>query len=228
MNLSLPRHERYFYLGISIWFILITFIGFSKTFYISRDPNIPTNLIIHGFLYSCWVLLFVVQSTLISVKKFKIHMALGILGLILIIAMIPSGFYTVLYKVSLGKKGFDDAGYNLFTLSFAYIFVFLGLILRKNPFYHKRFMLFAMILLTMASSDRVAYLLELDGSQIFRKSLVFFPAIALFVFDFIKSRLFIWFNLLPIAIIITNFFFSDLFWLSPTGQKFMQFLLNFI
>lgn len=228
MNPNTAKSERYFYLGIGIWFLVISFIGFSQTFYINRDPQLSMNLIIHGVLFSCWILLFFVQTTLISIQKVKTHRALGFIGLALILAMIPAGYYTVLYKVSLGNKGLDDGGYNLFTLTVAYVFVFLGLSFRNKKFFHKRFMLFATLIFTIAATDRVAYLIELDHSQLFRKSLVFFPAIALFIFDYIKLKSLIWFDLLPILAILILFFFSDFYWLSALGQKTMKFLVELI
>lgn len=222
------KSERYFYFGIGIWFLVISFLGFSQTFYLNRDPQLSMNLIVHGLLFSCWILLYFIQTSLISIQQVKTHRALGFIGLLLILAMIPAGFYTVVYKVSLGNKGLDDGGYNLFTLTVAYVFVFLGLSFRKRQFFHKRFMLFATLIFTIAATDRVAYLVDLDHSQLFRKSLVLFPAIALFTFDYIKLKSLIWFDLLPILTILILFFFSDFFWLSSLGKKTMELLIGLI
>jgi len=229
MRISKTNSERYFFTGISIWFLSITFLGFSSTFYLRQLPeSLPFHLKLHGSLFTCWILFFLVQTSLISLKKVQIHKTMGFFGLILILAMIPAGFYPVLYKVSIGTKTIDHGGYNLATLTLAYVFFFLGLMLRGKPFYHKRFMFFATLVFTIAATDRVALVFELDRSQLFRKSLVFFPAIALFTFDYIRLRNLYWFDLLPVVMVLFLFFFSDFFWLSSVGESLMKFLVNLI
>jgi hypothetical protein len=229
MNTDDRISDRFFFSGISVWFLLITFTGFSQSFYLSNYPEpLPLPLKIHGVLFSLWILLFFVQTSLISLKKVRVHMYLGIFGLVLLIALIPAGVFPVLFKVSMGMKTVDHGGFNLATLFVGYTLVLTGLGLRKRPYFHKRLMLFATLIFTTAAVDRVSMLVQLEQSQVFRKSMVLFPCVALFGFDYFKTRKLHWFDLLPVLLILALFYLSDYFWFSSAGQWLMEVLVSLI
>lgn len=73
---SAKSRERIFYTAMSVVFLLVVFAGFSRTFYLrpyfQPQPLIPL-LIIHGLLFSSWIALFLVQTTLVATRRTRIH-----------------------------------------------------------------------------------------------------------------------------------------------------------
>lgn len=224
-----PKSDRLFFLGSAIWFFILVFWGFSGSFYLNSELNsMPLHLKVHGISFSAWIILYALQISLITAKRIRLHMTLGFIGLILIIAMIFIGAYPVLYKVSVGTKSVLHGGYNLFLLATAFTLFFLGFYNRRKAFYHKRFMLFTTLFLAIAAIDRVAFYLDLEGSQLFRKSISLMPALVLFGYDLFRFKRAVWLNLLPVLILGLLFFLSDYFWLSTIGDSIMDFLVSLI
>jgi hypothetical protein len=61
-----------------LWFATLTLVGFSPSFYFRRLPEpLPTHQIVHGVVYSAWVMLFLVQALLISTHRARWHIRLG-------------------------------------------------------------------------------------------------------------------------------------------------------
>ena len=90
--------EHRFFLTIAVLFPLITVIGFAPTYYFKSafsTPPLPSGLVhAHGMTMSLWIVLFSVQAYLISSKRVKLHMTLGIFGVALAIAMVVLGVLT--------------------------------------------------------------------------------------------------------------------------------------
>ena len=150
---SKPRADRWFFGLAGLWFVALTLVGFSRTFYWRSNPvPLPFHLIIHGVLYSTWILVFLCQTQLIATRRTAWHRRLGAVSVLLLILMIPVGFYVVLVKTAAGLKSIDDAGFNLTELTLAFALAFAGLAMRRRPFLHKRLMLFAVVVLTVAAA----------------------------------------------------------------------------
>ena len=98
-------------------------------------------------------------------------MALGSVAPFLLLIMIPVGFHVVLVKTQAGLKTIDAAGFNLTTLTLGFALAFVGLAARKRPFIHKRLMMVATMVLTVAAADRVALVFGLGDVRLFRKLL---------------------------------------------------------
>jgi hypothetical protein len=47
---------------------------------VARPLRMRTDVHIHGAIFSCWILLLIAQTTLVSVGKAGWHKKLGILG----------------------------------------------------------------------------------------------------------------------------------------------------
>ena len=75
--------ERLFYIGMVIAIVITVFAGFSRTFYLrpyfQTQALIPL-LILHGVVFSSWIVLLVTQTTLVATKRMRTHMRLGIAG----------------------------------------------------------------------------------------------------------------------------------------------------
>lgn len=221
--------ENQFFAFSAIWFILIVFWGFAPSFYLSKyfdNPEpLPIHLVVHGISFTLWVLLYAVQVFLIRVKNYKTHMTLGILGIVIMAAMVPTGLFPSIYKMYAGIIPIDAAGHNVFRLLSAYTLFGLAFAQRKNPFLHKRLMLGCMVMLMGAAIFRFSYDLGLQESQLFNKGVQVFPALALFGFDWTKRKKAVWVDLVSPMLILGIFFLADYFWLSPIGAGFMDLLV---
>lgn len=220
--------ENRYFIFSAIWFILIVFWGFAPSFYLSKyfdNPEpLPLHLIIHGISFTLWVVLYAVQVFLIRYRSYKTHMTLGILGIAIMAAMIPTGFFPVVYKAYVGTTTVDAAGHNVFRLASAYTLFGFAYAYRKKAFLHKRLMLGCMVMLTSAAIFRVSFDFGLEESQLFNKGVLIFPAVVLFLFDLVKLKKAVWVDLISAILTLGIFFFADYFWLSSIGASFMDIL----
>jgi len=98
------RRERVFYTGMAVALVITVFAGFSRTFYLRPkfhpEPLIPL-LILHGIVFSSWLALLVVQTTLVAANRTRIHRRLGIAGMVLAVLMISIGTFTAIVRAKL-------------------------------------------------------------------------------------------------------------------------------
>ena len=231
VDLSTKNPDRLFFILAASWFLVLTFIGFSPSFYLRSIPEpLPTHQIIHGVLNSCWVVVFFVQALLITSGRVRWHMVLGKASVLLLALMIPVGFYVVLVKTAAGLKTPDEAGFNLTGLTLILVFAVAGLLNRKRPYYHKRLMLFAALMLTIAAADRAAIVFGLDDVRLFRKVLAIAPGLALIFYDAIRLRRFPLFDSSVVVFVwlIIWFNITDLLFVSPAGEWIIQSLVKIV
>ena len=228
---SRPRADRWFFGLAGLWFVALTLVGFSPTFYWRSNPvPLPFHLIIHGVLYSTWILVFLCQTQLIATRRTAWHRRLGAVSVLLLILMIPVGFYVVLVKTAAGLKSIDDAGFNLTELTLSFALAFAGLAMRRRPFLHKRLMLFAVVVLTVAAADRVAGILGLEAVRPFRKVLAAWPGIAVVVYDALSlGRVpILSASLLALVWLVTWFTISDFLFQRPAGEALIHALTRIV
>ena len=149
-----PRKNLSFFLVISIVGLFTVLIGFAKTFFLpvaAGTFSAPPAIHIHAAFAFAWILLFVLQTSLIHFHKYFIHQTLGVLGLVvaigIAITMIPAGIYVVDRDL---VQGAGPAAFSsiLGIITSAILFLFLvvaGLLHRNKREYHKRYMLLATI-----------------------------------------------------------------------------------
>lgn len=157
--------ERVFYTGMSVAFLITVFAGFSRTFYLRpyfQPQRLIPLLIVHGILFSSWIALFLVQTTLVASKRTRIHRKLGVAGGVLVVLMILVGTVTAIVRA---KGPSPIPGINplsFLTIPLGDMLVF-G-ILVSSAFYfrnqvdtHKRLMLLATITLLPAAVARLPF-----------------------------------------------------------------------
>jgi len=91
MNVSVSRDRSRLYTLTGLAIFLIALIGFSRTYYLRRWFDVPPltmRLHLHGLVLTLWLVLFVVQSMLISVGRRSFHRRLGFAGVGLAAAVI--------------------------------------------------------------------------------------------------------------------------------------------
>lgn len=163
---SLPptTREHRFFLGAAILVALVVFVGFAPTFYLrgafQTDP-LPRVFQIHGAVFSAWVILFVLQTALVSARRTALHRRLGWLGGALAVLMLVTGF---LAAAAVVRRGTSMPGLPPPPIFFAVPFFDLvtfaalvgaGLSQRARPAYHKRLMLLATLAVLTAAVARL-------------------------------------------------------------------------
>ena len=152
--------ERKFYSRMALFLVALVFLGFAPSFYL-RDivpsyprpnPTLPVSVLVHGGLFSLWMLVLVAQTQLVAAGRRDIHMKLGKAGMVLAVALIP-----IMYVVAVGQV--TRANQPPFTDPLTWTIVPLAVIIpyaimirngwkhRKNAQWHKRSLLSAAILI---------------------------------------------------------------------------------
>ncbi len=157
--------ERLFYIGMVIAIVITVFAGFSRTFYLrpyfQTEPLIPL-LILHGVVFSSWIVLLVTQTTLVATKRMRTHMRLGIAGGLLASLMILIGTVTAIVRA---KGPSPVPGVNplsFLTIPLGDMLVFASLVgaafyFRRRADTHKRLMLLATIAILPAAVARLPF-----------------------------------------------------------------------
>jgi hypothetical protein len=156
--------EHRFFLAVAVLFPLITFIGFAPSYFLRpvfRPDPMPSLLVhVHGLVMTLWVVLFSVQATLISAKRIKLHMTLGLSSIVLVAAIVVTGAMTA---VAAGGRGSGFPGYDplvFMNVPFTGVFIFAilfaaAIYYRKNPANHKRLLLVTVLILLSPSISRL-------------------------------------------------------------------------
>ncbi len=131
--------------------LLAVLVGFAKTFIIpvaAGSFKAPFSIHLHGAFAFSWVIMFVIQTSLIRFKNYRLHMTLGIFGVFIAlgtaITMLPAGVFQVQNEGS-GETAISTI---VGVCASAIIFLslaFTGIIYRKKAAAHKRLMLLATI-----------------------------------------------------------------------------------
>ena len=94
-------YDRLFYGGMAVAMGVTVFAGFASSYYLRFLEGGPsatlsggpfTGLVhLHGAIFTAWVLLFIVQTALVSSRRVAIHRRLGVAGGVLAAAMVVAG-----------------------------------------------------------------------------------------------------------------------------------------
>jgi hypothetical protein len=148
--------DHRFYSAIFFALAVLVFAGFARTYYLKPlFPEPPMSLLIHvhGFVMTLWYLLFGVQVGLVATRRVAVHRKLGIAGVVLagIAVMLATAVSMGLARERLILRPESKAaafllGLQLFSVLLVFvILVTLGVLYRRRPDYHKRFMTMSML-----------------------------------------------------------------------------------
>jgi hypothetical protein len=163
--------EHLFFSAIAGLIALIVFIGFARTYYLAAlfdaKPLAAPIVHVHGAVFTCWIALLVVQTSLVGTGHARIHRRIGPAGLglaplivllgVLVafemlkrFAVVPSVDSPLIFAVALS----EIAGFAVPT--------FFAFRLRRRPAFHKRLMVIGTIAMTTAGFGRwpIAFLLH--------------------------------------------------------------------
>jgi hypothetical protein len=148
------RHDRAFYTSMAIAFALVVLVGFARTYYLRNQflsDGLPPYLHVHGAVFTAWIVLLVVQTTLVAARRTPLHRTLGWAGATLAGLVVIVGVTTAIVSGRANiEAGFDDEARAFMTTPFFSMAVFLALVgaaiaFRTRPQTHKRLMLLATI-----------------------------------------------------------------------------------
>ena len=157
------RYEHLFFSGMALVILAVVFRGFARTYFLAGvfHAPLPSMVIhVHGAVFSCWILLLIVQTSLVAAGRVNVHRALGIGGFVLACAMVILGILAATNALARGHSPpvVPDPK-TFYALPMMNILLFATLVLfafreRFHPAMHKRLILIATIALMDAAFVR--------------------------------------------------------------------------
>jgi hypothetical protein len=157
--------DRYFYVFLSLGVAGIVVAGFSQT--VDRNlfhaaPPRPVLLWIHGAAFSGWVVFFILQSTLVRVRKVSVHRTLGWFGAVLGAVMVTLGAVIAVVMGRFDALQLHQPDPAFLSIPFFDMLGFgmllgLAIVWRTKPELHRRFLVLATCGLLDAAFARFDY-----------------------------------------------------------------------
>ena len=201
-SLTTGAYDRVFYSTVAIALAVVVFIGFGPTYYLRPFSETPPVTIsgaatlsrlahVHGALFTAWVLLFIIQTSLIATHRVSVHRRFGVAGAALAACMVLMGTITAVVAAARGSAppGADPLAFLAIPLFDMVVFpIFIGAALwnRRNKEAHKRLMLLAYVSIITAAIARWPGVAALGPPVFFGLSLLI-VAIGI-VYDLITRR----------------------------------------
>lgn len=167
-GITVRRRERLFYIGMALLVVATVFAGFAPTYYLRPyfvTAPLPRLLHLHGIIFTSWILLFLIQTTLVAAHRVDIHRRLGILGGVIASLMVVVGTLTAIIRAKQGAAPPGVPPLSFLTVPFVDMLVFpilvgAGFYFRRRADIHKRLMLLATISILAAAVARLPYVLS--------------------------------------------------------------------
>jgi len=163
---SLPGrlYDHVFFSGMAVLILATVFAGFAPSYYfagIFRAPLPSMFIHVHGAVFSCWILLLITQTSLVSAGRVDIHRRLGIAGVVLACLMVLVGVLAATDALVRGfPPGRDPLAFYIVPITDMVVFptlVFFAFRARFNPQAHKRIIMVATIALLTAPIARLPF-----------------------------------------------------------------------
>jgi hypothetical protein len=188
------RADDVFFTGMSLVMLLIVLTGFAPSYFLRGMvfAQLPSLLVhFHGAAFSAWIILFVVQSSLISTGHVRLHRKLGVLGAVLAGLMVVLGVlatFGTLRRGAVLPSFFTPASFlidNVIGMLIFGAFVAVAIWQRHNRKVHKRLMFIANVMLLPPALSRIPWVAS-HASLI--GVIPLGMIVALFVFDLFSWR----------------------------------------
>lgn len=175
------RRARSFHLGMSIAFLVTAFAGFAPTYFLrglSHRPPLRPMLHVHGAAFTAWLVLLVVQATLVRAHRLDWHRRLGVLGAALATAMVPLGVMAALESARLGAAAGNAKAFRFLVFPLGQVAMFGVLFVaaiwqRRRPEIHRRLIILAT---TALMPPAIARLIGRSGVPALSLSMLFVVA----------------------------------------------------
>ena len=172
------QSERLFYGLAAAAVAMISAIGF-RSFYLQGrgfggnplTAQIVPLILVHALAMSCWVVLFCVQSALVLAGKRRLHMALGLLGAFLALAMVCLGAAMGILSAHFNPWAYEMFGGARFFLvqmltEILLFGVFVGIAIaqRRRPEIHRPMMLLGTVVILSGALARCPIICDLAAT----------------------------------------------------------------
>jgi hypothetical protein len=159
--------ERFFFAIMALLIVATILLGFRASYFPLGDrPEAlaSPSIIVHATVFSLFLLLFIVQTTLIAAHRVRWHMQLGLWLYGLAALMVPLGLLAAIDE--LGRDlaankypvpGVDARTFSMISVMGIVVFAILmvwSYLERRNPPAHKRLALYAVLSMMNAGTDR--------------------------------------------------------------------------
>ncbi len=153
-TLAKSHYDRLFYTGMAIVIAFVVLVGFARTYYLRSqyfDQGLPFYLHAHGAVFTAWIALFVVQTTLVAARRTPLHRTVGWVGTGLAGLVVIVGVTTAIVfgRANIAAGPGDEVRAfmttPIFSMTCFLILVAAAIASRARPQRHKRLMLLATI-----------------------------------------------------------------------------------
>lgn len=192
------QSDRMFFSFLCLLVLVTVWLGFSKTYYavgLIKAP-LPAPIIhVHAVVNTLWLLTLVVQTALVSARKVKLHMTVGLWGFGLACIMPVVGTMAAINALrrDMSPPGSGLTSLTFFVVPISALLTFCILAgfaykLRRKPDYHKRLILIGTFALMDAAIGRFPYTLGIASTPMAQTLILLaFPALIV-VYDLITLR----------------------------------------
>ena len=163
------RSRTAFFVGMAAVLALVVFAGFAPSFYLRAQfdrPPPPSALVyVHGIVFTTWIVLLLVQTSLVAASRVRLHRQMGIAGVVLASVMVVIG---ALAQNEHTQRAIADGTYltnhwqenYLFVLGWLDMVAFGALVgtaifMRRHADTHKRLLICATVVLVPAAVGRI-------------------------------------------------------------------------
>lgn len=153
--------DRIFFTSMALATALAVFVGFSPSYFLRGAALGPLTALyqVHGLVFTAWMLLLVVQTSLVAGRRTDIHRRLGIAGAVLAAAVFLVGMMVTVETLRRngGPPGLDPRTFFSIPLGDMIVFAVLvtaAIVYRQHAETHKRLILLATISLVTAAVAR--------------------------------------------------------------------------
>lgn len=183
------RSDLPFFVGITTAIVVFVFAGFARTFYLHQLFGVPAPtpfMSFHGALMSGWILLLLVQTTLVAKRRVLWHRRLGIFGACYAGVLVAAGCTATLIAAAreVRAHSMDVASQlSVLALELTQMLLFACLVgsavwLRNRHDWHKRLMLLATLCILPNVIVRISLL---TSSAFFQRNITLLSLWALLV-----------------------------------------------
>ena len=154
--------ERKFYSRMALFLVAMVLLGFGPSFYLRGivpsyprpNPTLTPWVLLHGGLFTLWMLILVAQTQLVAAGRRDLHMKLGAASILVAVLMIPMMYLTAVWQVARANQPpfTDPLDWTIIPLAVIPVFAILvwnGWKRRRESQWHKRLMLGAAIVVVM-------------------------------------------------------------------------------
>lgn len=176
--------ERYFYPVATVLLLVLTVVGFQLFYFHGRafpgrplTPPIRSLIIMHSVAMSLWMVLAILQPTLIAAGNRRLHMALGKLGAVIAAGLVVLGFKLGIAACQVTPPGFMHGPFTakqfmavpVLIITLFGLFVVAGILWRQRPERHKPMMFLASLAAVAAAIARIPFFSQFYAGTIWER-----------------------------------------------------------